>query len=205
MKHFLMMLSALAMLPLAYSAPADAQTREVFNPTTRTYMTVNTTIARGAKPAKRFNRREVRLRTDEKVGTIIVNPRKKYLYLVLGNNRAMRYGIGVGREGFGWQGTVNIKRKAKWPSWHPPAEMRARERKAGRILPAMMKGGPENPLGARALYLYQGNKDTLYRIHGTNEPWTIGHNVSSGCIRLVNADIEDLYKRVKVGARVIVK
>ena len=123
---------------------------------------------------------------------------------VLGDGQAIRYGIGVGREGFGWSGTVTIGRKAEWPTWTPPPEMIAREKARGRILPASMEGGPNNPLGARALYLYRGGNDTLYRIHGTSEPWTIGLNVSSGCIRMVNKDVVDLYNRTRVGARVVV-
>lgn len=156
------------------------------------------------KIPKRYSRQTVRYSTSEKAGTIIIDARKKYLYFVLGDGKAMRYGIGVGKEGFGWKGTVKVARKAKWPSWTPPAEMRIRERKAGRILPVSMKGGPKNPLGARALYLYQNGRDTLYRIHGTNEPWSIGLNVSSGCIRLLNKDVEDLFQRTKVGAKVVV-
>ena len=139
---------------------------------------------------------EVKYTSDEKPGTIIVNTRRKYLYLILGNDKARRYGIGVGRWGFKWSGTEKITRKAEWPEWIPPAEMRAREPD----LPVRMPGGPDNPLGARALYL--GN--TLYRIHGTSQPWTIGQAVSSGCIRLRNEDVEDLYNRVKVGTKVIV-
>ena len=116
----------------------------------------------------------------------------------------MRYGVGVGREGFTWKGNATIKRKAEWPSWTPPAEMRAREAKKGIILPITQKGGIDNPLGARALYLYQGNRDTLYRIHGTNQPWSIGLNLSSGCIRLLNKDVEHLYSNVKIGSKVVV-
>ena len=136
----------------------------------------------------------------EKPGTIIIDSGQKFLYLVMANGQARRYGVGVGKEGFGWTGTHNITRKAVWPEWHPPAEMIVREREKGRILPVMMEGGPANPLGARAMYL----GDTLYRIHGTNAPWTIGTNVSSGCIRLRNEDVVDLFERVKVGAKVIV-
>ena len=133
----------------------------------------------------------------QRPGTIIINTRRKHLYLILGNDRAKRYGIGVGRWGFKWSGTERITRKAEWPDWIPPPEMRAREPD----LPARMKGGPDNPLGARALYL--GN--TLYRIHGTSQPWTIGTAVSSGCIRLRNEDVEDLYRQVKIGSKVIVR
>ena len=134
--------------------------------------------------------------TKEPAGTIIIDTANTYLYLALGSGKAMRYGIGVGREGFTWTGTERISRMKEWPDWFPPSEMIARQP----YLPRMMAGGPGNPLGARALYL--GN--TLYRIHGTNQPSTIGSFVSSGCIRLLNEDIEDLYSRVQVGTRVVV-
>ena len=146
----------------------------------------------------------VDFKTSQKPGTIVINTREHFLYYVLGNDRAVRYGVGVGRDGFGWNGTVTVGRKAEWPTWTPPPEMIERERKRGRILPAQMEGGVRNPLGARALYLYQGGKDTIYRIHGTSEPWTIGLNVSSGCIRMLNKDVIDLYNRAKVGAKVVV-
>jgi lipoprotein-anchoring transpeptidase ErfK/SrfK len=133
---------------------------------------------------------------NEPAGTIIIDTPHTFLYLTLGNSKAMRYGIGVGREGFTWSGTETITRKAEWPDWIPPAQMVARQP----YLPRWVGGGPGNPLGARALYL--GNTD--YRIHGTNDPTTIGHRVSSGCIRLQNADVEDLYQRVGVGTKVIV-
>ena len=149
------------------------------------------------KLERKFERQEVRFQSDEKPGTIIISTRKRYLWYVLGNGKAIRYGIGVGRSGFQWNGTEKISRKAEWPSWRPPKEMLEREPD----LPAFMPGGPENPLGARALYL--GN--TLYRIHGTSQPWTIGTRVSSGCIRLTNENIIDLYKRAGVGAKVIVR
>jgi lipoprotein-anchoring transpeptidase ErfK/SrfK len=134
--------------------------------------------------------------TKEPAGTIIIDTPHTYLYLVLGNGKAMRYGIGVGREGFTWTGTERVSRMKEGPDWFPPSEMIERQP----YLPRMMAGGPGNPLGARALYL--GN--TLYRIHGTNQPSTIGSFVSSGCIRLLNDDIEDLYSRVQVGTRVVV-
>ncbi|WP_322989056.1 L,D-transpeptidase [Hoeflea sp.] len=138
---------------------------------------------------------------NQKPGTIIIDTNQRFLYYVMGNGQARRYGVGVGKEGFGWSGTEKISRKAEWPGWTPPAEMIKRVReKEGRILPVHMKGGPENPLGARALYL----GSTLYRIHGTNQPWTIGRAVSSGCIRMRNEDVTDLYERAKVGAKVIV-
>jgi lipoprotein-anchoring transpeptidase ErfK/SrfK len=132
--------------------------------------------------------------------TIIVNTAERRLYLVLEGGMAMKYGIGVGRDGFRWSGVHRISRKAEWPSWSPPAVMIAREKAKGRILPTYMEGGPGNPLGARALYI----GSTIYRIHGTSEPWTIGQAVSSGCIRLVNEDVIDLYERVNVGAKVVV-
>ncbi|HXX25946.1 MAG TPA: L,D-transpeptidase [Pseudolabrys sp.] len=138
----------------------------------------------------------VDFQTKEPAGTIIIDTPHTYLYLVLGGGRAMRYGIGVGREGFTWSGTERISRMKEWPDWFPPTEMIERQP----YLPRMMAGGPGNPLGARALYL--GN--TLYRIHGTNQPSTIGQTVSSGCIRLLNDDIEDLFSRVQVGTRVVV-
>ena len=159
----------------------------------------------GASLPSKYQRQRVRYNTSEKPGTIIIHSNEKYLYLVEGNGKALRYGVGVGREGFGWQGNVKIGRKAEWPGWTPPASMRARERAKGRILPAYMEGGPKNPLGARAMYLYKGGNDTLFRIHGTSEPWTIGHTVSSGCIRMVTADVSDLYSRVPVGTKVVVR
>lgn len=161
-------------------------------------------VSTSKKPKPEFMRKKVRLVTGEKPGTIIIDTSTKYLYYVEGNNRATRYGVGVGREGFGWSGTVKVGRKAEWPDWRPPATMIARERRKGRIIPTYMKGGPNNPLGARALYLYKGGRDTIFRIHGTNQPWTIGQNMSSGCIRMMNKDVEHLYKRAGVGSKVIV-
>ncbi len=152
----------------------------------------------------KFHRQEVSYQTNEKPGTIIIDPDQHFLYFIEGNGAAIRYGVGVGREGFGWRGTVHIGNKAEWPGWTPPPQMVARERARGVRLPTHMAGGPDNPLGARAMYLYNGSGDTGFRIHGTSEPWTIGLNVSSGCIRLVNDDVTDLYNRAKVGAKVIV-
>ena len=134
--------------------------------------------------------------TREPAGTIVIDTQNTYLYLVLGGGKALRYGIGVGRDGFTWAGTERISRMSEWPDWHPPSEMIDRQP----YLPRFMAGGPGNPLGARALYLGK----TLYRIHGTNQPSTIGSFVSSGCIRLINEDIEDLFSRVQVGTRVVV-
>jgi len=152
---------------------------------------------------KKFRRRVVHIATEEPPGTIIVDTRQRYLYLILSGGKAMRYGIGVGRQGFSWSGSAVVKRKAKWPRWTPPAEMVERDPLAAEWAGGM-PGGPRNPLGARALYLFQGNRDTLYRIHGTYQPQSIGKAVSSGCIRLINADVADLYQRVRIGARVIV-
>jgi len=148
----------------------------------------------------KFARTQVKYETEYEVGTIVVDPDAKYLYLIEPDGMALRYGVGVGRAGFEWSGTAKIKRKVEWPTWTPPAAMRKREP----WLPARMEGGLDNPLGARALYLYQGNRDTLYRLHGTDKPDTIGKAVSSGCIRLINDDIADLYNRVPLGTTVIV-
>ena len=144
----------------------------------------------------RLMRQIVSYSGHEAAGTIIIDTPHTYLYYVLGNGKAIRYGIGVGREGFTWSGVKSIERKAEWPDWHPPAEMLARQP----YLPRMTAGGPGNPLGARAMYI----AGTQYRIHGTNAPSTIGKQVSSGCIRLKNEDVIDLYGRVQIGAKVIV-
>jgi lipoprotein-anchoring transpeptidase ErfK/SrfK len=144
----------------------------------------------------RFKRQTVEYRTNEAPGTIVIDTPNTYLYLVLGNGRALRYGIGVGREGFTWSGVQNVTKKAEWPDWTPPPEMIERQP----YLPRFMAGGPGNPLGARAMYL----GGSIYRIHGTNDPSTIGHRVSSGCIRLTNEDVSDLYSRVNVGTKVVV-
>ena len=134
-------------------------------------------------------------------GTIIVDTSERNLYLIQSGGKAYKYRVGVGRQGFQWSGSAKISRKAEWPSWTPPKSMIAREKKKGIILPARMEGGPNNPLGARSLYI----GSSLYRIHGTNNPASIGGAVSSGCIRLTNTDIIDLHKRARVGARVIVR
>jgi lipoprotein-anchoring transpeptidase ErfK/SrfK len=144
-----------------------------------------------------YRRQPVFYRTSEAPGTIIIDTARRFLYLIGNNNSAMRYGVGVGRDGFQWNGLLKVTRKAEWPDWTPPPEMIERQP----YLPRFMAGGPGNPMGARALYL--GN--TVYRIHGTNAPETIGHAVSSGCFRLVNEQIADLYERVPVGTKVIVQ
>jgi lipoprotein-anchoring transpeptidase ErfK/SrfK len=138
--------------------------------------------------------------TGAPVGTITVDTKNRYLYLSLADGQAVRYGVGVGREGFAWSGTTRIGRMAQWPDWTPPADMLKRRPD----LPRRMKGGEDNPLGARALYLYAGERDTMFRIHGSNEPWSIGRAVSSGCIRMLNEDVADLYDRVRPGATVVV-
>lgn len=148
--------------------------------------------------APQFLPQVVSYNSSEKAGTIIIDTQSRFLYLVLGDGKARRYGVGVGKAGFEWTGSEKITQKKEWPSWRPPAEMIAREKKKGRHLPTFMEGGPQNPLGARALYL----GSTLYRIHGTNQPWTIGQAVSSGCIRMRNQDVVDLYERARVGAKV---
>jgi lipoprotein-anchoring transpeptidase ErfK/SrfK len=150
-----------------------------------------------------FVRQVVPFRTAEKPGTIIIDGARHFLYLVLPDRQAIRYGIGVGREGFGWTGIVQVGRKQEWPRWTPPKEMIERDPKLAKYANGM-PGGPENPLGARAIYLFEGGRDTLYRIHGTIEPWSIGLNISSGCIRMNNEDVVDLYQRVEIGAKVIV-
>ena len=148
--------------------------------------------------APQFLPQVVTYNSSEKAGTIIIDTQSRFLYLVMGDGKARRYGVGVGKAGFEWTGSERITQKKEWPSWRPPAEMIAREKKKGRHLPTFMEGGPQNPLGARALYL----GSTLYRIHGTNQPWTIGQAVSSGCIRMRNQDVVDLYERARVGAKV---
>ncbi len=191
----------------AVMRPAEpAPRRSIFRKRKRN--DVRTAAAAAPKPRKaatpRMNPKYLPTVVDygrsHKVGTIIIDTNERYLYLVLKGGKARRYGVGVGKPGFEWAGTHNVTLKRHWPDWRPPAEMIARERKKGNVLPAHMPGGPANPLGARALYL----GSTLYRIHGTNAPWTIGGAVSSGCIRMRNEDVVDLYERVPVGTRVIV-
>jgi len=151
----------------------------------------------------RFRKRTLAYNTAEAPGTIIVDSRQRFLYFILGQGQAIRYGVGVGREEFGWSGEAVIGRKAKWPRWSPTPEQIARS-KVSASWSQGMAGGLGNPLGARALYLYQNGRDTYYRIHGTDSPATIGHKSSTGCIRMLNMDVADLYDRVAVGTRVIV-
>jgi len=168
---------------LGYAAPDEA-------------MTAPAPADESAVP-ERLRRAIVAFNTTEAPGTVIIDTGNTALYFVLGQGRAIRYGVGVGREGFTWSGVQTISRKAEWPDWHPPVEMIARQP----YLPRFMAGGPGNPLGARAMYL----GTTVYRIHGTNRPDTIGTKVSSGCFRLVNADVADLYDRVPIGTKVVVR
>lgn len=144
-----------------------------------------------------YARQMVLYRTNEPAGTVIIHSDERFLYVVQGNGRALRYGIGVGRDGFTWSGKVAVSRKAEWPDWRPPPDMLKRQP----YLPRFMAGGPGNPMGARALYL----GSTVFRIHGTNQPETIGQAISSGCFRLANGDIIDLYERVPVGSKVIIR
>lgn len=199
-----LILAAATLLALA----GIAQATQIYDPTNKRWVSYDPSLAmryysmHGSVPSD-FKRQVVPFRTAEKPGTIIIDGNKHFLYLVLPNFQAIRYGIGVGREGFGWAGIVNVGRKAEWPTWTPPAEMVARDPKAAQYAGGM-PGGPDNPLGARALYLYENGRDTIYRIHGTNEPWSIGLDISSGCIRMNNDDVMDLYSRIEVGAKVIV-
>lgn len=200
MKLFIRAGLAALLLVFAQSASMAAPGGKFYDPNTQKWIEYGPTYGAvsGKSPVRR---KKVRYNGPYAPGTIIISTKERRLYHVLPGGKAMRYGVGVGKQGFQWSGTHRITRKAEWPGWTPPAEMRARERAKGRILPAHMKGGPNNPLGARALYI--GN--TLYRIHGTNQPWTIGSAVSSGCIRLANDDIKHLYAHVTVGSKVIVK
>jgi lipoprotein-anchoring transpeptidase ErfK/SrfK len=179
--------------PVRYAAPPAAHPHA--GARLAAYAPQPAEVQRAVDPA--YMRAEVEYHGSEGPGTIVVDTPNKFLYYVHGRGRATRYGIGVGRPGFEWSGVKTVSRKAEWPDWTPPAEMLARRPD----LPRHMEGGPANPLGARAMYL--GN--SLYRIHGTNEPYTIGQNVSSGCIRMMNDDVVDLYDRVPVGTRVIVR
>jgi lipoprotein-anchoring transpeptidase ErfK/SrfK len=151
----------------------------------------------------RFRKSEVAFESNEEPGTIVVDSHKMFLYFLLGGDRAIRYGVGVGRQGSSWSGTAVIKRKATWPTWTPTPDQLAHHAAYAKWSKGM-PGGTGNPLGARALYLFQGDVDTLYRIHGTEVPSSIGHAVSSGCIRMINMDVADLYDRVDIGTRVVV-
>jgi lipoprotein-anchoring transpeptidase ErfK/SrfK len=195
MNKIKIVIAALLSAILSMSLVVPASAARVYNADTNTWEDATQVKARN----KRGSSIPIELVTYEtklKPGTIVVETSERRLYLVLEDGKARKYGIGVGRDGFRWAGQHKITRMAEWPGWTPPAAMRKRVPD----LPAYMPGGPDNPLGARALYI----GSTLYRIHGTSEPWTIGQAVSSGCIRLTNEDVTDLYERVKVGALVVV-
>ena len=156
-----------------------------------------------------YLRQSVQYDTRQAPGTIVVDPSNHFLYHVQEGARAVRYGVGVGGEGFGWSGIATVHDRQEWPDWYPTKEILARKPEIRSSMVELrgglgMPGGPDNPLGARALYLWQGNKDTLYRIHGTNEPWTIGQSVSSGCIRMINQEVIDLYESTPIGTKVVV-
>lgn len=184
---------ALLVLPVA----ASAKMEDTINAESVIRLPLGVKDIKSRKINPKFKRQTVDYGTSERPGTIVINTQKRFLYYVTGKGKAVRYGIGVGRFGFTWRGTENISKKAEWPDWRAPRDMLERDPR----LPAFMRGGPGNPLGARALYL----GSTEYRIHGTAEPWSIGLAVSSGCIRLTNEDVQDLYKRVEIGAKVIVR
>jgi lipoprotein-anchoring transpeptidase ErfK/SrfK len=182
-------------MPLHRAEPASPSTAMAYAPAPSPRMDATAT-EQGTELPARFKRQTVDYRTNEAPGTIIIDTPNTHLYLVVGNGKAIRYGIGVGREGFTWAGVQHITKKAEWPDWTPPEEMLQRQP----YLPRFMAGGPGNPLGARAMYL----GGTIYRIHGTNAPSTIGGRVSSGCIRMTNEDVTDLYSRVNLGTKVVV-
>lgn len=207
-------------LPLALSGCLTAQpevaleSRSPKPPVSPHYMAVYSAIETEPFPVpaldvseidQKFLRQEVAYSTREHPGTIVVDPHKRFLHLVGENGRAIRYGVGVGKiEAFNFQEEATIARKAEWPHWAPTQDMIAREPDRYGSLKDGLPGGPTNPLGPRALYLYRDGRDTLYRLHGTIEPWTIGTKVSSGCVRLLNQDIMDLYSRVPIGSKVVV-
>ena len=192
----LVLLSAVLLTPLTLSRPANAQAPGYAATEPNGYPADEVIGSDENATPERLRRAVVAFGTSEAPGTIVIDTGNTTLYYVLGQGRAIRYGVGVGREGFTWSGVQTVSRKAEWPDWHQPAEMIARQP----YLPRFMAGGPGNPLGARAMYL--GN--SMYRIHGTNDPSTIGKFVSSGCIRLTNEDVADLFSRVSVGAKVVV-
>jgi lipoprotein-anchoring transpeptidase ErfK/SrfK len=206
--NFARLLGLSAAFLIASASLAFAFQSQIYNPRTQAWETYDPAQAQryyqmyGRTPDQ-FQRQIVRFRTAEKPGTIVIDADQHFLYYVLPDFQAIRYGIGVGRDGFGWAGIVDVGRKAEWPTWTPPASMIERDPRLAEYANGM-PGGPGNPLGARAIYLFENGRDTIYRIHGTSEPWSIGLSVSSGCFRMVNEDVIDLYERVKRGAKVIV-
>jgi lipoprotein-anchoring transpeptidase ErfK/SrfK len=188
--------AALTLSFLSLSAPAAFASQVVFDPLTGRSVNATPSTGGGRAAATPIPRETVSYSGPHRPGTIVVNTAERRLYLVLADGKALKYGVGVGRPGFAWGGAKSVTRKAEWPSWTPPSQMLKRRPD----LPRFMPGGPENPMGARALYL----GSSLYRIHGSNEPETIGQAVSSGCIRMLNDDVIDLYSRVRVGTQVVV-
>jgi len=206
------------------ASSAVAVPRTIYDPATHTFLTYDPDKMRQdaqsapragapaamaprvyAKPDKKFDRQVVAYETEEAPGTIIVDTAEKFLYYVLEDGQAIRMGVGVGREGFGWTGIVNVGNKRENPKWFPPDDMVERQPELAKYQAQGMDGGEGNPLGVRAIYLHDGKgKDTLYRIHGTIEPYSIGQNVSSGCIRMLNENVTELYDLVKIGAKVVV-
>ena len=218
MRKSILLALGIAAMSLAGAATADAAVKTYWDQSTGKWMKYDTNVRRvqpltddqgnttsmgkvqAYKGGSSIPRKTVDYDGPFHPGTIVINTSERRLYFILPDGKALKYGVGVGREGFQWAGVEQISRKAEWPGWTPPPEMIAREKKKGRILPAYMEGGPNNPLGARALYI----GGTMYRIHGSNEPWTMGQAVSSGCIRMTNEDVTHLYERVKIGSRVVV-
>lgn len=202
----------IAATSIAAMAPAQAQSNSGYDPRSWTYDPARNVLVSPSAPDQTLDeeirpewsaipREIVHFSEAQPKGSIVINTTERRLYYILGGGRALRYAVGVGKEGLEWSGRDMISSKKNWPDWRPPAEMRSREASKGRVLPAHVEGGPNNPLGARALYI--GN--TLYRVHGTNQPWTVGQANSSGCIRMTNEDVIDLYGRVKIGAQIIVR
>jgi lipoprotein-anchoring transpeptidase ErfK/SrfK len=181
---------------LSATCAMPASAALVYDPNTAAWVQASELAQRAPRAGSPVRKQIVDYQTKHKPGTIVIETGERRLYLVLEDGKAMKYGVGVGRDGFTWSGSHRITRKAEWPGWTPPPQMRKRVPD----LPAFMPGGPDNPLGARALYI----GSTLYRVHGTSEPWSIGQAVSSGCIRLTNEDVTDLYERVNVGALIVV-
>lgn len=202
----------IAATSIAAMAPAQAQSNSGYDPRSWTYDPARNVLVSPSAPDQTLDeeirpewsaipREIVHFSEAQPKGSIVINTTERRLYYILGGGRAVRYAVGVGKQGLEWSGRDTISSKKNWPDWRPPAEMRSREASKGRVLPAHVEGGPNNPLGARALYI--GN--TLYRVHGTNQPWTVGQANSSGCIRMTNEDVIDLYDRVKIGAQIIVR
>jgi len=200
MRRSALLLSGLAGLLLGGCTQATLETASDANLTSRDRLLLARAPYARASIPESYRRHIVDYQRREPPGTILVDTDARYLYYVLPGGKAIRYGVAVGEEALAWSGVARVGRKSEWPDWIPTADIQAR---LGPY-PARVHGGPANPLGARGLYLYQGNKDTLYRIHGTNQPEYIGHAISSGCIRMTNEDVIDLYNRVKLGATVVV-